>query len=55
MEMQTQRTDLWTQGGEREGGMNGESTMETYTLPYVKQPVSGANDSWNSNWCSVTT
>ena len=39
MEMQTQRTDLWTQGGEGEGGINGESSMETYTLPYVKQPV----------------
>ena len=22
--------------GEGEGGMNGESSMETYTLPYVK-------------------
>ena len=27
-------------GGE-EGGMNGESGTETYTLPYVKQPASG--------------
>ena len=25
--------------GEGEGGMNEESSMETYTLPYVKQPV----------------
>ena len=27
--------------GEREGGTNGESSMETYTLPYVKQIASG--------------
>ena len=33
--MQTHRTDLWTQYG-GEGGMNGDSSMETYTLPYVK-------------------
>ena len=35
-----QRTDLWTwdQGGEDvEGGMNGGSSMETYTLTCVKQ------------------
>ena len=39
MEMQTQRTDLWTwgQGKEGEGGTNGESNMETYTLQSVKQ------------------
>ena len=24
---------------EGEGGTNGESNMETYTLPYVKQPM----------------
>ena len=37
MEMQTQRTDFWTQKvGEGEGGINGESSMETYKLPYVK-------------------
>ena len=27
--------------GEGEAGMNGESCMETYTLPYVKQIASG--------------
>ena len=40
MERQTQRTDLWTweRGGEDvEGGMNGGSSMETYTLTCVKQ------------------
>ena len=40
IEMQTHRTDLWTQCG-GEGGMNGESSMEIYTLPYVKQIASG--------------
>ena len=34
MQMQTQRTELWTQGGQQEGegGTNGESSMETHTL-----------------------
>ena len=34
---------LWTQrgGGEGEGTMNWESTIETYTLPYAKQIASG--------------
>ena len=43
-------------GGE-EGGMNGESGTETYTLPYVKQPASGnlLCDSGSSDWGSVTT
>ena len=37
MEILTKRTDLWTWGqGETEGGTNGESSMETYTLPYIK-------------------
>ena len=27
--------------GEGESGMNGESSMETYTLPYVKQIANG--------------
>ena len=36
IETQTQRTDLWTQLGEGEGGTNVESNMETYILPYVK-------------------
>ena len=36
---------------------NGESSMETYTLPYVKQPASGNSlyDSGNSNPGSGTT
>ena len=39
MEEQTQRTDSWTQGTEQdgEGKTNGKSSMETYTLPSVKQ------------------
>ena len=39
METQTQRTDKgW--GEEGEGEMNGESSMEAYTLTYVKrQPM----------------
>ena len=43
MEMQTQRTDLWTQGQREEGqsGTNEESNMETYILPYVKQIANG--------------
>ena len=28
-------------GGEGEGGTNGESRLETYLLPYVKQIASG--------------
>ena len=28
-------------GEEGEGGMNGESSMEAYTLPYVKQIANG--------------
>ena len=42
---------------EREGGTNGESTTETYTLPYVKW-IAGRNllyDSGNSNQGSATT
>ena len=40
-----------------ESGMNGESSMESYTLPYVKQRASGnlLHNSGNSNWGSVTT
>ena len=51
MHTQTQRTDLWTQGGEGEGEMYGESNMEIYTLPYVKQIASGnfLYDAGNSN------
>ena len=50
--------DRFKDGGmeEREGGMKGESSMETYMLPYVKQTASGnfPYDSGNSNWSSVT-
>ena len=37
--------------------MNGESSMETYTLPYVKQIANGSLlcDTGNPNWDSVTT
>ena len=56
MEMQTQVTDLLHRGGEGECGMDGESSMGTYTLSYVKQTASGTimYDSANSNQCSVT-
>ena len=39
------------------GEMNGESSMEAYTLPYVKQIANGnlLYDLENSNWGSVTT
>ena len=42
--------------GEAEGGTNGVSSMETYTLPYVKWIASGnlLDDSTNSNHDSVT-
>ena len=42
---------------EGEGEMNGESSMEAYTLTYVKQIASGnwLYDSRNSNWGSVIT
>ena len=36
-----ERTDLWTQVAEGEGGMNGESSIEAYKLPYVKWIASG--------------
>ena len=43
----------WEEG---ESGMNGESNMETYSLPYVKQIGSGnlLYDLGNSNQSSVT-
>ena len=43
-------------GEEAEGGTNGVSSMETYTLPYVKWIASGnlLDDSTNSNHDSVT-
>ena len=39
-------------GEEGEGEMNGESSMEAYTLPYVKQIANGhlLYDPGNSNW-----
>ena len=42
---------------EGEGKTNGESRMEAYTLPYVKQIASGnlLYDSGNSNQGSMTT
>ena len=41
--------------GEEEGGTNGESSVETYILPYVKHITSGnfLYDSGNSPWGSV--
>ena len=43
--------------GVGEGGTNGEGSMKTYTLRYVKQRASGnlLYDSGNSNQSSVTT
>ena len=43
--------------GDGEGGMNGESSMETYTPSYAKHMASGnlLYDSENSNQVSVTT
>ena len=59
MEKQIQRTGIWSQGGGRKekGGTNGDSDMETYTLPQVKQIANGnlLYDSGNSNQGSVTT
>ena len=42
-------------GEEEECGKNGESSMETYTLPYVNQRANGnlLYDSGNPNQCSV--
>ena len=44
-------------GGKEGGGMNGESSIETYTPPYVRQIASGSlwYDSGNSSRGSVTT
>ena len=57
METQTERTDLQTQRWEGEGGTNGESSKETYTLPSVKEIASGnlLYNSGSSNRGSVTT
>ena len=43
------------EAGEGEGGMmNGESNMETYILPYVKQVASGDLPYGSKNQGSVT-
>ena len=59
METQTWRIDLngHKRREEGEGGTNGESSTETYTLPYVKQIANGnlLYDSRNSNQGSATT
>ena len=59
VEMQAWRTDLWTWGGdmEDEDGKNGEGSMETCTLTYVKQIASGnmLYGSGNLSRGSVTT
>ena len=51
--------DLWTWAAveEGEGGTNGETNMEAYTLPCVKLITNGnfLYDSENSSQCSVTT
>ena len=59
MDTQIQRTGIWSQGGGRKekGGTNGDSDMETYTLPQVKQIANGnlLYGSGNSNRVSVST
>ena len=51
-----ERLQIWDRA-EGEGMMNGESSMETYTLPYVKQIANGnlLYDSGNLKQGSVTT
>ena len=39
-------------GGEGEGGMNGESSMETYTLAHIKQIASG-NEIRSTMFCKL--
>ena len=41
MERQMEKTDLWMQGWEGEGGMNGESSTDTYIPSCVKQTAGG--------------
>ena len=43
--------------GEEEGGTNWESSIETYTLPYVKETASEKllYDTGRSAWYSVMT
>ena len=44
-------------GRRRQDGEDGERSMETYTLPYVKQVASGnlLHDAGSSHWSSATT
>ena len=51
-----EQTYGWGQGEEGAGGIYGESIMETYTLPCLKQIVNGnlPCDSGDSNQGSVT-
>ena len=52
-DIENRLTTWW--GEEGEGGIYGESNMETYTLSYVKY-IANRNllyDSGNSNWGSV--
>ena len=59
MEMQTEKKSFMDMGcGEGDGGMNGDSSMETYTLlPFVKQKTNRnlLYDPGNSNQDSVAT
>ena len=50
-------TDLWTQQREEEGGTDWESSIETYTLQYVKQIANGKllYNTGASAQCSVIT
>ena len=46
---------MWTRLREGEGGMNGESSMEMYTLSHVKQmPVGICSMTQGAHQCSVT-
>ena len=57
IETQKQRTGMWTQLGEREGGTNWEIKIDIYTLPCVKQVASGnlLYSTGSSAQCSVMT
>ena len=57
LETQRELTTDTGSGEEGEGEMNGESNVEAYTLPYVKQMANGnlLFDSGNSNQGPVTT
>ena len=57
IETQTWRTDVWTQLRVEEDGTDGESSIETYRLPYVKQKAGGKmlQIPGSSAQCYVTT